>query len=387
MISLDTSLLTQEIGDSRQRHLDYAKRAGHITMIIYSRRAQLLRPAELSPHLTAIPTASRTRPAFVWDAYRLGARAHRERPADVLTTQDPFATGLVGLALRWRFGVPLEVQNHSVFFDNPHFLRERPLRNRPFNRLGKFVIRRADTNRVVNHHEKAKYIALGLDPERIWVIPTPINLDRFLKSVPPQEIAALRARLGLRPEHRVALWVGRPVPVKNLPLLFQVGQHIQRTIPDFRLVLVGDFSRADRLRQQARTLGGTIVFAGRVAHEDLPSYYALCSAYVQSSLYEGMPKVLVEAAATGRPAVCPDIPGAVDAIIDGKTGFVTRPGDPHDLAEKVIRLLQDPDLARRMGEHARQHALRAFDREKHIQAMLEAWRAAAAMGKHSSCEK
>src|SRR5690606_35040033 len=131
------------------------------------------------------------------------------------------------------------------------------------NRLAKFIVRRADSCRVVNRYERDKYIALGLDPARVRVIPVPASLDRFLAPVPPQAIQALRERLGLRPEHRVALWVGRPVGFKNLPLLFQAVDRARRAVPDMRLVLVGDFSKAEGLRQQAvALLGDVVIFAG-----------------------------------------------------------------------------------------------------------------------------
>ena len=379
MIGLSTHVITDTLGDVQQRHIDYAARAGHITMIVYAPRDQGLRETRLSPHLTAIPANSLSRFTFVGDAYRLAARVHRQQPVDVVTTQDPFATGLAGLLLKWRFGLPLEVQNHSIFIDNPAFLAERA-RNRWFNRLAKFVIRRADTNRVLNHYEKARYVRLGLNPDRVFVLPTPVNLARFLEPVAPEAVDGLRARLGLRPEHRVAFWVGRPVPSKNLPLLFEAAARVHQQMADFRLLMAGDFSRAEHLRELAQAaLGEAVVFAGRVPHEDLPPYYALCDIYVLTSDYEGIPKVLVEAAAVGRPSVCLDVPRSDDALVDGETGLIARAGDPNDLADKMLQLLQNPDLARQMGERAREQALRAFDRDKAIDALVEAWRFAAAL--------
>ncbi len=385
MISLDTAILTQSIGDARQRHIDYAARAGHITTIVCSRRVEGLRRAELSPHLTAIPTNSRSRLMFAWDAYRLAAQAHRARQADVVTAQDPFGTGLVGWMLKRRFGLPLALQNHSTFIDNPDFLGEHPLRNRLFNRLAKFVIPRGDTHRVTNSREREKYIALGVDPARIGVIPVPVNLDLFRGPFPAQDIAALRARLGLRPEHRVALWVGRPVSFKNLPLLFQAVDRARRVVPDVRLVLVGDFSKARDLRQQALALlGDAAIFAGALPHAELPLYYAMSQVYALSSRYEGMPRVAIEAAAAGLPIVSTNIAAVQDAIIDGETGFLTRAGDPDDMGEKLTLLLRDPELARNMGARAHQHVCERFDPDKLTEALLDTWRFTAALGKREA---
>ncbi len=379
MLSLDGTMLAQDIGDARRRHIDYAARLGHITMIIYTPRTAAYRPMTLAPNLTAVPTGSRSRYTFLWDAYRLAAQLHRARPIDAITSQDPFATGLAGVLLKQRLHVPLNVQSHSTFFDNPHYLRERPL-NRVFNRLGKWVVRHADTTRAVNHHERQKHIALGLPPQHVGAIPVATDLSQFTAPIPPGEIAALREQLGLQAEHPVALWVGRPVGFKNLPMLFQAIDHARRTMPALRLVLAGDFGHAQALRERAQTrLGESAVFAGRVPHDALPAYYALSTAYVHTSFYEGMPRVLVEASAAGRPVVCTDIPGADMAVIDGETGFRTPPGDPAALAEKLVHLLQHPELAAQMGARARAHALSAFDREKLTGELVALWERTAGM--------
>jgi glycosyltransferase involved in cell wall biosynthesis len=375
MISLDTTILTQDIGDSRERHQEYADRAGHITVVVYAPRAGRHTPAAPSPRLTIIPTNSLHKAAFVWDAYRLAAHAHRRRPIDVATTQDPFATGLAGLLLKWRFGVPLNVQNHSTFMDQPQFIGERPL-NRLLNRLGKLVVTRADTHRTVNAREQAYYVErLGIDPARVWVVPVATNLARFLEPVAPEAVQEARAKLGLRQGQPVVLWAGRPVTVKNLPLLFEAAGRARRDAPDLRLVLVGDFSEAEHLQQQAKQiLGESVIFAGRAPHADLPAYYALSDVYALSSDIEGMPRVLVEAAAAGLPIVSTDIPGAGMAVIDGETGYLTPVGDADAFAARLAHLLTHPDTARQMGQRGRAHAQARFDPDRLTDALVATWR-------------
>ena len=68
-----------------------------------------------------------------------------------------------------------------------------------------------------------------------------------------------------------------------------------------------------------------------------------------------------------------------DAVIDGETGFLTRPDDPDDMGEKLAYLLQNPDLVRAMGERARRHVTQVFDRERLIEALVEGWQATAAL--------
>jgi hypothetical protein len=124
MISLDTSLLGEPHGNTVQRHLEYARRIGDLTVVTYNPAARPQTPRHFADTFTVYP--ANTRPVlFPWAAYQLAARVHREKPIDVVTTQDPFATGVVGVLLKWRYGIPLDVQSHSAFFENPEWLAER----------------------------------------------------------------------------------------------------------------------------------------------------------------------------------------------------------------------------------------------------------------------
>ncbi len=376
MISLNTPILTQELGDSRLRHMEYGKRIGHITMIVHSPRSLGLRPVEPSPHLTVLPTNTRTKIGFIPAAYRLALRAHRERPANLVTTQDPFATGLVGVLLKRRLGVALDVQNHSTFIDNPHWLSERPLRNRLFNALAKYVIRQAETNRVVNHFERQKYIQMGLEPDSVRVVPTPVRLSHFLTPQPGDKLASMRRSLGLSDDTPVMLWVGRPVRAKNLPMLMDVLEAVRRRMPGARLLLIGQREPIENLVRE-KGVAEAVIITGKVRHDELPAYYSMSDVFVLTSLYEGLPKVLLEAGAAALPAISTAIPGADEVIVNGETGYLVAPGDVEGMAERITTLLGDRDLASRMGQNARRHVLEKFNRERNIEAIIEMWRVAA----------
>lgn len=82
----------------------------------------------------------------------------------------------------------------------------------------------------------------------------------------------------------------------------------------------------------------------------LPSYYG-----------EGLPKVLIEAAACGRPSITTDNPGCSEAVVDGYTGFIIPAKNSFALAESIIKLLDDPELRKYLGVNAREHAVKEFD--------------------------
>jgi glycogen(starch) synthase len=387
MVSLSDAILTgQGGGDVRDRHLAYARRIGHLHMIVYSPRAHDLEAAELSERLTVYPTRSRSPLTFVGDAVRIGtgicrAEAAAGRGIDVITTQDPFSTGLAGWLLHRRCDAPLDVQSHASFFDNRYWIRERPLRHGAFNVLGKWIARRADTLRVVNTDERDRSIRAGVEPYRIEVINTPVNVDRFLAPIDPAEIAALRRALDLPVGAPVILWVGRPVWFKRLPTLLDAFSRVHAEHPAARLLLVGDFSNAQDIPARVHELGlsDAVIFTGRVDHADLPVYYALADVYALSSVYEGLPKVLVEAAASATPVVSTAMAGGVDAVVDGETGLLAEIENPADFAAKLSALLSDPERARAMGRRARERACDVYDRAATIERIIAMWSRCAAM--------
>ena len=378
MIGLGPDVLTTDSGDARARHVAYAAAAGRLTMIVSSFRRDAVRPAQLTPHLAVIPTNSRNRWTFVVDALREGRRICRSGSVDLVVTQDPFATGLIGYILKRRYGMPLIMGNHSQFLDNPHWIAEHPIRYRLFNRLAYRLIHAADALRVVNPVEGAKYVRAGVREDRVYVLPTPVPLDRFLARVPPDRIADVRARIGA--QGPLLLWVGNPAQtVKDLPTLFAAFGQVRAVHPDAMLALAGDFSRSPHAVQAAAPDARSgICFLGHVAHADLPAVFQASDLYVHSSRYEGLAKVMVEAAASGVPVVTTHVPGVEAVIENGITGLITPAGDARALARGILTLLRDAPRRHLMGQRARELAVARFSRGRQIDAIVSMWRDVAA---------
>ncbi len=371
MIGLSDGILHNPVGDVRERHIEYARRVGRLDMIVYSPRRCGLEVARLTPALTVYPSRSLSRWHFINDAFRLGCRIMDQSRADIVTTQDPFTTGLAGYLLKRRFGVPLEVQNHSDFFDNRAWIAEKPCRYRVFNALGKFIIRRADALRVINREEAGKYLALGIPKERVQIQATPINVAHFRAASAEAE---LRRQLGLAPAEQVVLWVGRPVAVKYLQLWLNALKLVHRQRAAVRGLIVGDLNFAPNLPGLARSLGlsRVIIFSGRVAHEHLPAYFALADVYLHTSVYEGLGKVLVEAGAAGCPVVTTPTAGGLEVVLPEKTGIISE-AQPQALADNVLRLLEQPELGRRMGAAAQSLVSKKFDRQRSLANIVATW--------------
>ncbi|MBL8130691.1 MAG: glycosyltransferase family 4 protein [Anaerolineae bacterium] len=378
-------MATHPQGDSRKRHLAYALRAGAVTVIAYT-PAGVGGPIQASESLRILPTNSRSKLLFPLDAVRLAVRVAAERRVDLITTQDPFVTGLVGWWLRRRLNVPLLVQNHSYFFDNRAWLRERPLINTLLQRVGRFVVAQADLYRTVNRKERDSYIARGGSSQRSVALPLGTASDAFAALPQERALADLRRRLDLKTSEQVVLWVGYPVAFKRVPLLFKVFRRVIEQQPFAHLVLIGDMSRSpDDLRALARDEGiaGAVTLYGPVPHDELPLYYALGEVYVHTSSYEGVPRVLFEASAAGLGIVAFNVVGVNEIIEDGVNGYLAPDLDVDGLAGRIVHLLRNPALAQQMGAEAQRRALEQHNFDRYVEAWVGVMERAVALGKRS----
>ncbi len=371
MLGVGAARLDDPRSEPVQRHLEYARQlGGNIDLIVDSPRPMRI---DHGPALRVWTTGA-GRTAYIARAIRLALRAALDRSPDLITTQDPFLTAYVGLSVRRRIRRPVIIQNHSSFLGEPHWVRERPVVYHALRELARALLRRADGWRVVNEREREYYVErLRLPPDRVRVLPVPCRIEPFLVDPAPSEVERRRAELGLSETDKVLLWVGRPVKVKRLPILFSVFERVRAEHPGARLVLVGDPSLVP-YEERHTPLPQGAVWAGQVAFDDLPAFYALADVFVLTSSYEGFGRVLVEAGAAARPAVATATAGARDIIRHGETGFLAPVDDSQALAAHVRALLAAPAQARALGRAARQHVRAAFDPERAFNAIVSHWR-------------
>jgi phosphatidylinositol alpha-1,6-mannosyltransferase len=172
---------------------------------------------------------------------------------------------------------------------------------------------------------------------------------------------AVRARLGLagRP---VVVCVSRLVPRKGQDTLILAMPRILAAVPDAVLLVVGGGPYAGELRKLAARTGvaEAVRFTGPLPWEELPAHYGAGDVFAMPCRtrrggldVEGLGIVYLEASATGLPVVAGDSGGAPDAVLDGETGWVVRGGSPEQAADRIVILLGDPELRRRMGERGR----------------------------------
>lgn len=282
--------------------------------------------------------------------------------------------GLYGRLAGWWTGVPAVHTFHGIHY------RKYPL---GLGQLYLWLERRLSqlTRFVVHVSESQAREAAGLrlaDPARSRVVVNGVDVKevRILAERAPLS----REALGLSAEAQVLGCVARFDQVKGLDVLVESLRRLAGRYPRIALVLVGsgEGERALRERVARAGLAERVRFTGPLA--DAPQVFPALDLYVSASRGEGLPLGLLEAMACGLPVVATRVTGHVDAVVDGITGFLTRPGDPEELAAKVARLLDDPELGRRMGQAGREQVEAHFPLGRMVSELARLYRQAVAVG-------
>lgn len=218
-----------------------------------------------------------------------------------------------------------------------------------------------DTITYLGEYTRSR-IASALTPaaaERMVQLPPGVDEKTFH---PSSGGDAIRARLGLA-DRPVVVCVSRLVPRKGQDTLVLAMPRILAAEPDAVLLIVGGGPYEKELRKLARETGvaDSVRFTGAVPWAELPAHYGAGDVFAMPCRtrrggldVEGLGIVYLEASATGLPVVAGDSGGAPDAVLDGETGWVVRGGSPEEAADRIVVLLGDAELRRRMGERGRE---------------------------------
>jgi D-inositol-3-phosphate glycosyltransferase len=197
----------------------------------------------------------------------------------------------------------------------------------------------------------------GADPEHVYVVAPGIDLATFQ----PLDRAEARRKIGYG-AGRLLLFVGRLERLKGVEIAIRALALLRdREHDDLRLIVLGEDSRdgdeseKERLKAVASALGvrDRVDFLGSVAHHELPYFYAAADALVMPSYSESFGLVALEAQACGRPVVASGVSGLRSVVRDEVSGYLIDGGDPAVYAERIGRLLADPELAQQMGRRGR----------------------------------
>ncbi len=194
-------------------------------------------------------------------------------------------------------------------------------------------------------------------PSRMVLIRNGIDLAVFRPR--PREQA--RTQFGLPPEAAVIGGAGRLDPQKGFGFLLEAMPLVRAEVAGARLIIAGEGHERRRLEDQVDRLGlrECVRLLGHV--EDMAGFMSAIDVFALPSLWEGLPHVVMEAMACGRPVVAARAGGADELVEEGATGHLVEPRSPTALAGALVRLLRRPDETRTMGARAQAVARKEFD--------------------------
>jgi glycosyltransferase involved in cell wall biosynthesis len=224
------------------------------------------------------------------------------------------------------------------------------LNGRAWSAIKRAVIRRARLVTTMNADMRDRLVALGAREDKVVVLPMPADLERVRSVVAP--VKAIEGRI---------LFAGRLVEKKGLAVLLDALSRAEAA-KSWTLHVVGDGPLRDELTEFASNAGPSVVFLGELSPRELARQYGEAAVVVVPSVparsgdQDGLPVVLLEAMAAGRPVIASRLPGIAEAITDGTDGVLVPPGDSNALRHSLLQLMADPNERERLGANAARRA-------------------------------
>ena len=252
-------------------------------------------------------------------------------------------TALTAALLRPLLGKPIIVKlNNAVTVEE--FARRR------FGSGRWFILRRSITRFVaLNADVERRLTDQGIPASRIVRIPNGVELP---PERPSGDFSPTKRALGLGPDTRIVIYLGRLIPDKGIAWLLEVWKDIASKATNCHLLLVGDGPDDQRLRALAHRLDVTRAVSFLGYQDDVNPFLSIADILVLPSRSEGMSNAVLEGMAHGVPVVATDSPGNRAVIEPGRHGLLVQYGDSPALKETLLTLLGDSDLRLRLGRDA-----------------------------------
>ena len=313
---------------------------GHRCLVAGPRQGELLKRAAAAG-LTVIPIQARGE--FDLSAVRRLSRILRDEQVELLHAHTAHAVTLGTLATLFQRRRPALVAARRLSF---------PLRSALFGRV-KYGLR---VDRVIAVSEAIRRLLVrqGLDPDRVAVVHSGIDPERFRHGDRRRFRESLRSLLGDETDSAFLVGaVGHLAAHKGLDIFLSAAAQVARELPAARFLLIGRGEAEGALRRAADRLGlaPRVVFPG--FRDDMPDVFAGLDLFVLSSVSgEGSPAVLKEAMASGTPLVATALDGLDEIVQDARQGLLVPPGNAPALARAIVVLAEDPRLRARYSAAA-----------------------------------
>ncbi|MDI6783806.1 MAG: glycosyltransferase family 4 protein [bacterium] len=274
----------------------------------------------------------------------------------------------IGMILAWKTKQPLITTIHNMINKGPLPKWKKAV----YIGLTRFIAARQDKIIAVSEAVRKNTIEqLKLPAEKVVTIRNGTKIIDFNESL---DTTAVRQELGLNPNQPVIALISRLIPQQkgHRYFLLAAKQVIQQK-PETQFLIVGDGIYRQTLEQMTCKLGleKNIHFLGwRNDTFDILCSIDICAV---PSLWDPLPRIILEAMVAGKPVVASNVDGIPEAVIDGETGILVPPANETKLAEAFLDLLNNPDKAKQMGIAGRNRVIAEFSSDRHAKEVLSVY--------------
>lgn len=285
-------------------------------------------------------------------------RIFKRKQYDVLEVSTIFPGAVAALRLSQRRNFYLVSYAHGD--DILHPMRTwyaKPLFRKALKNVDLFISNSRYTKRIL--------INLGISSDKIVIIHPPLDQECFNKH---GDVTWLKAKLP--PHDLILLTICRLAEKKGIDQVIMLLSHLKKRFPRLLYVVGGEGRDLPRLKMLVRkyNVNDSVVFLGYVPSDKLVNVYAASDVFIMPTRevpnigeVEGFGIVFLEAGSQGIPVIGPKQGGSADAIIDGISGYLVDPYDIKDIESRIVELLSNPCLRRKLGEAGKKRAFQSAD--------------------------
>jgi len=216
---------------------------------------------------------------------------------------------------------------------------------------------------------------------RVFFIPNGVDINKF-KPCSTERKNKLRKELGLSINDKVIISTRRFERKNGVVFLIKAFALVLKKLPNVKLVLIGDYKgpewNSDKKQIfeliDAYKLNKNVIWLGSVPNKEISKYYCVADVSVIPSLKEAVSISGLESLAMGIPIIGSNIGGIPELVVDGVTGYLTKPADYIDLANNILRIFSDDFILREMSINARKRAVNLFSWEKIVEQTLDVYK-------------
>ncbi len=284
--------------------------------------------------------------------YQLAKKLLAEENFNMLTVQDQYYLALFGsfLAKKYKFGLEIQVHGFEKYYG---------LRKIIFN----YVLPRANSIRCVSQRLKNQLIKeFNIKEEKITVVPIFVDI-----------INTPTLQKKNKAGNFIFLTVSRLVKVKNIGVQIEAMKEVIKKYPKVELWIIGDGPEKNNYELQIKNykLEKNVKLFGW--KNELDKYYEKADAFLLTSNAEGWGMAVIEAAGYGLPIIMTDVGCAGEVIKNNESGFVIPVGDKQKLAEAMVKITEDENLRKKLGENAKLAVSQLPTKEKILDLYKKSW--------------